>query len=210
MTGTEIAELFERLGRLVAATKQKAGDGSAWGYTFADGETHRYVIRGLKSHAEAEDSTFNLIIWIWNAKDHLKRRAEASGQDTQMVEDAVNADPVLPICADLANHLKHGELKRSRSGLYPRLGPVSFEAPQGAVGSLIFRAFEVEVMIADANLVEFRLPIIDQTGAELGDAFECAARGLAALERLKARIEEGKLIGRSRRPVTQASERLRY
>ncbi len=128
-------------------------------------------IRGLKSHAEAEDSAFNLIIWIWNAKDHLKRRAEASGQDTQMVEDAVNADPVLPICADLANHLKHGELKRSRSGLYPRLGPVSFEAPQGAVGSLIFRTFEVEAMIADANLVEFRLPIIDQTGAELGDAY---------------------------------------
>jgi hypothetical protein len=65
----------------------------------------------------------------------------------------------------------------------------------------IFRAFEVEVMIADASLVEFRLPIIDQTGAELGDAFECAARGLAALERLKARIEEGTLIGRSRWPV---------
>jgi len=201
MTGTEIAELFERLGRLVAATKQKAGDGSVWDYTFADGETHRYLIRGLKSHAEAEDSAFNLIIWTWNAKNHLKRRAESSGQDTQMVEDAVNADPVLPICADLANHLKHGHLKRSRSGLYPCLGSVSFEASQGAVGSLIFRAFEVEVMIADASLVEFRLPIIDQAGAELGDAFECAARGLAALERLKARIEEGTLIGRSRLPV---------
>ena len=55
MTGTEIAGLFERLGQLVAATKQKAGDVSAWDYTFANGETHRYVIRGLKSHAEAED-----------------------------------------------------------------------------------------------------------------------------------------------------------
>ena len=181
MSGTEIAELFERLGRLVAASKQKVGEGSAWDYTFADGETHRCVIHGLKFHAEVEDSAFNLLIWIWNAKDYLKRRVEASGQSSQIVEDAVTADPVLPICADLANRLKHGELKRSRSGLYPRLGAVSFDAPQGAIGSFTSRAFEVEVAIADPNLVEFRLPMIDQTGADIGDAFQCAARGLRPL-----------------------------
>lgn len=189
MTGVAIAELFERLGRLVAATRQKAGEGSTWDYTFPDGETHRYVIRGLKSHAEAEDTAFNLLIWVWNAKDYLKRRAEASGQDAQIVEDAVTADSALPICADLANRLKHGELKRSRSGSYPRFGVVSFRAPQAAIGSLTFRAFEVKVAIADPTLVEFRLPVIDQAGAEIGDAFEYAARGLEALERLKARLE---------------------
>lgn len=190
MTGAQITELFERLGRLVAATKEKAGEGSAWDYTFPDGETHRYVIRGLKSHAEAEDSAFNLVLWVWNAKDHLKRRAEASGSDAQIVEDVVNTDPALAICADLANRLKHGELKRSRSGLYPRFGVVSFEAPQAAIASLTFRAFEVEVEIADPNLVEFSLPVIDQTGAQVGDAFQYAATGLASLERFKVQIEK--------------------
>ncbi|MDE2060609.1 MAG: hypothetical protein KGL31_04460 [candidate division NC10 bacterium] len=190
MTETQIAELFERLGRLVAATKQKTGEGSSWNYTFPDGETHRYVIRGLKSHAEAEDSAFNLLIWIWNAKDYLKRRADIRGQNAQIVEDVVNADPALAVCADLANRLKHGELRCSRSGWYPKFGVMSFTAPQAALGSLTFGAFEVAVEIADPSLVEFNLPVIDQSDAEVGNAFEFAARALSALEQLKARIEE--------------------
>ena len=62
MTGSEIRELFERIGRLVAAAEQKSGDGTAWEYTFPDGETHRYVICGLKSHPEIEDTAYNLLI----------------------------------------------------------------------------------------------------------------------------------------------------
>jgi len=193
MTGRRIADLFERLGRLVTATKQKAGEGSSWSYTFPDGETHRYVIRGLKSHAEAEDSAFNLIIWIWNAKDHLIQRANTRGQDSRLVEDAVNADSALPVCADLANRLKHGQLRWSRSGRYPSFGVMSFTGHQASIGSLTFRAFEVEVQIADPSLVEFSLPVIGQDGAEIGDAFELAGRAVSALEAIKARIEKGGL-----------------
>ena len=39
MTGEEIAELFEQLGRLVAATKKLAGDGTTWDHTFSNGHT---------------------------------------------------------------------------------------------------------------------------------------------------------------------------
>lgn len=189
MTGTQISKLFERLGRLVEATKQNAGEGSSWEYTFPDGETHRYVIRGLRSHAEAEDSAFNLIIWIWNAKDYLKRRAKAHGQNAQAIEDIVTADSALAICADLANCLKHGGLNQSRSKRYPKFGVMSFAAPQTAVGSLTFRVFEVEIEIADPSLVKFSLPVLDQSNVEMGDAFEFAARALSVLEQLKARIE---------------------
>jgi len=190
MTETDITKLFERLARLTAATQQKVGDGTVWDYTFPDGETHRYVIRGLKSHAEAEDSAFNLLIWIWNAKDYLKRWAESHGKDAQVIENAVNGDEALVVCADLANRLKHGELKPSRSGRYPRFGVVSFEAPQAAIGSLTFRAFEVEIDIANPILVEFHLPVVDNGGVRIGDAFEYAARGIAALERIRKSIED--------------------
>ena len=149
------------------------------------------MIRGLKSHAEAGDSAFNLIIWIWNAKDYLKRRARARRQRPQIVEDAVNADSALAVCADLANRLKHGELRSSRSGRYPTFGVVSFTGPQASIGSLTFRAFEVEVEISDPGLVEFSLPVIDNNGAELGDVFDVAGQALATLEELKTRIEEG-------------------
>ena len=189
MTEAAITQLFERLGRLTAATRQKAGNGTAWDYTFPDGETHRYVIRGIKSHTEAEDSAFNLLIWVWNAKDYLKRWAESNGKNTRLVEDAVTANTALAVCADLANRLKHGEVTRSRSARFPRLGVVSFEAPQAALGSLTFRAFEVEMEIANPALVEFHLPVADNTGGEMGDAFEYCGKGIEELERLRAAIE---------------------
>ena len=190
MTGAEIATLFERLGRLVAATKQKAGDGTAWDHTFPNGETHRYVIRGLKSHAEAEDSAYNLLIWAWSAKDYLKKRAEALGRNGRAVEQAVNNDPDLAICADPANRLKHGSLDRgSRSGLNPRFGQVSFRAPQTAVGSLTFRAFEVEAQIEDPSQVDFLLPVLNNAGEEIGDAFVYAQTAILALERMRDGIE---------------------
>ena len=189
MTGSEIRELFERIGRLVAAAEQKSGDGTALEYTFPDGETHRYVIRGLKSHAEIEDTAYNLLIWIWNAKDYLKRRAVTLGKDGRSLEKAVNIDVHLPLCADLANRLKHGELRQSRSGHHPRPGKISFAAPQASLGSLTFRAFEVELQMANPSLVQFYLPVFDHAGEQIGDAFDYAAGGVAALERLRDEVD---------------------
>lgn len=189
MTGMRIADLFERLSRLVAATKQNAGNGTSWQFTFPNRETHTYSIRGLKSYAEAEDSIGNLLIWIWSAKDYLKQRALALGGDGQLVEKFVDADSTLPICADLANRLKHGGLNRSRSGLYPILGKVSFNAPQAAIGKLVFGALEVEVQIADPSQVEFFFPVFDDKGNVIGDASEYAEKSVAALEILRDKIE---------------------
>lgn len=56
-------------------------------------------------------------------------------------------------------------------------------------GSLTFGAFEVEMAIADPALVEFHLPVVDNGGILMGDAFEYAEGGVAALERVRARIE---------------------
>src|SRR5262245_31680928 len=87
MTEANITELFERLARLMAATKQHAGNGTAWNCILPNGETHRYIIRGVRSHADAEDSAFNLFIWIWNARDYLKQRAEVNGKNPSIIEN---------------------------------------------------------------------------------------------------------------------------
>lgn len=189
MTGADIKDLFDRLGRLVAVTAQRAGGGTTWDYTFPDGKTHRYVISGLKSHAEAEDSAFNLLIWIWSSKNYLKRRAKALGKNPRMVEQDFNSDPHLSICKKLANDLKHGGLTQSRSQKHPRLGKLMFKVPLEALSSLTFQAFEVQAEIANPDAVEFYLPIVDQAGKEIGDVFDYAARGLAALEKLRDKIE---------------------
>ena len=190
MNNNEIAELFNRLGRLVSASKNNSGDGMEWDYTFPNGETHRYVIKGLKSHADAEDSAFNLLIWIWNAKDYLKKRAELIGTNGRVIENTINDDVNLLICGDLANRLKHGRLDRqSRSGLNPRFGNISFEAQQAAIGSLTFRAFDVEIMIDDPSQVTYRLPVFNEQDEEIGDAFVYADKAIRTLERLRNKIE---------------------
>jgi len=120
----------------------------------------------------------------------MRRRAGTLGRVGSRVERAVDAERELAICADLANHLKHGGLDRgSRSRLNPRFGTVSFRAPQVAIGSLTFRAFEVEVQIEDPCLVDFLLPVLNDKGEEIGDAFVLAQGAILALERIRDEIE---------------------
>jgi hypothetical protein len=87
MKAERIAELFERLGRLSAAINQKAGTETSWTYTSPDGETQRYVVRGLKSHSEMQDSIFHLIVWIGSAKDYLKKWAKDNGKDPKTLDE---------------------------------------------------------------------------------------------------------------------------
>jgi len=185
----EIKELFDRLGRLVNSTAQKTGDTFAWQYTFENGETHQYIVHGLKSPKEIEDSVCNLLIWMWNVKDYLKHRAKSVGKNPQHVEDAVDEDKYLPVCADLANRLKHGSLNRSRSNLYPHLEEVRFEIPQSALKSLTILAFEVVIQVAEPNLVQFSQPVLDHSGEPIGDVFDYIKNGIATLEKIRDEIE---------------------
>jgi len=189
MTGEEIKRLFNRLERLVEATQQKSGEGTTWVVTFPDGETHHYIFRNIRSLEKVEDDVSNLFLWLWNAKDYLKHRAKTRGLDHNFVEQAVNNDPCLCICADLSNRLKHSRRDYSRSGKFPRLGRLKFTAPQSIFRSITFRAFEVDLDINDPSGLEFQMPIIDKTGNEIGDAFEYAATAIRMFETLKNEIE---------------------
>jgi hypothetical protein len=190
MNSSEIQKLFNRLARLSEATQNKAGGKTAWDYTFSNGESHRYIFRNIKSHEEVEDNIFNLYIWIWNAKDYLKNRAKSKGRDPKYIERVINDDPLLQICADLANWLKHAKLKKSRSGKFPKLGSVKFTAHQSTIKSIIVRAFEVDIEFANPDGVEFKIPILDKADNQIGDAFEYAEEAIHRLEKLREKIEQ--------------------
>lgn len=189
MTSEEIQWCFKRLARLVKATQQKSGDGTTWDFTFPNGETHRYIFRNIKSFEQVKDNVIDLLIWLWSAKDWLRKRAATKGRNHNFVERVVNNDPHLRLCADLANGLKHGGLEHSRTDKFPRLGEVRFTAPQSVFRSITFRAFEVDMDINDPRGVEFQMPIIDKAGNEIGDAFEYAAAAIRRLETLRDEIE---------------------
>ena len=192
MTRAEIDKLFERLARHAKATKRHGGEGSAWQCTLPNGEVHTYGMVGVRTHAEAMDSAENLIKWIWDSKDYLKKRAESVGKKGARIEEYVNQNIFLSVCADLANGLKQGGLDKSRkprSQMSPRLGEVSFTFPQAAIGSLVFGDHHVAVNVSDPDKVEVKLPILAENGDLIGDAFDFAYQAIQALEKLRNEVE---------------------
>jgi hypothetical protein len=147
---------------------------------------------GVRTHAEAMDSAENLIKWIWDSKDYLKKRADIVGINGARIGEYVNQNTFLSVCADLANGLKHGGLDKSRkprSQMSPRLGEVSFIVPQAAIGSLVFGDHHVAVNVSDPDKVEVRLPILAENGDPIGDAFDFAYQAIEALEKFRNEVE---------------------
>lgn len=184
-----VAKLFDRAAHFSKVATAFGGSGCSWSYTFTDGETHRYVLSGIKSPEQFEDEILTLAIWLWSLKDHLKGRSKTLGKNPQEVEAYASADPYLPLCADLANAAKHGELTSSRSRRWPRLGRLHYEIPQEAMRQITFRAFEVETDIAHPELVTLELPILDSAGEKIAEALQLLAGALAAWERFSQELE---------------------
>lgn len=163
--------LTEAIGRQFSLAGSCAGDGDEWTYRGPDGVETHYKFFGIKSAQEWTTDLLGAVVWLWNAKDWLKR--EAHGGE---VEAYVNSTPVLQLCGDLANLTKHGE-HRNRSGLDPRLGEVRFEIEQFNIKQLALTkpdsrgAFsEVSIAFQDPAKVDFRLPVLNGAGDVIGEA----------------------------------------
>ncbi len=187
----DIDNLLQRMTRLSRALEVKAGEGTEWKYTFPDGETHTYRFKNLRPPEQIEDDAFHLILWIWSSKDYMRELAVESGRSAQYVEDVAKKDPHLPMCADLANLLKHGKLTSSRTGRFPRFRRCHFEVPGKAVRELTIGPFTVELDVSKPELVEISIPVEDRNGRLMGDALEYARKGIARWEQLYRELKSG-------------------
>ncbi|RLE44683.1 hypothetical protein DRJ25_06480 [Candidatus Woesearchaeota archaeon] len=169
MKSENIKKLFGRIDRIKNRLGIKCGVGTSWVCSFENGEIHKYTLKGVKFPEEIEDDIASAFIWLWSIKDNIKKMCK----DDQWVEAQVNSNPYLCICADLANALKHGGLDRkSRSGKNPMLGKLKYKIPQAAIKELSFGASTVGIDINNAHLVEWGMPILDDSSNSVGDAFE--------------------------------------
>ena len=125
MNANDVQQLFDRLGRFAEKIKVKKGDGYQWDYTFPDGVETTYILRNIRNLNDIEDEITSYFIWVWNLKDYLKGLSKFIGRDPKEIESFVNSDNSLTICADIANRLKHGDLNKSRSSLFPTLGKLN-------------------------------------------------------------------------------------
>lgn len=194
MTLADLQGLFARVTRIAVALGEKAGPGTSWDYTFPDGSTTTYEITNVKAPEELQDQFANLAVWAWAIKDYLKSLAPKLGTTPQAIEDYVNQDPALPLCADLANLLKHGALKVSRSGLWPAIVRPSYvikydrTAAATPIKSILFTSGGVTFDVADPALVEIRFEVKARSGASLGDGLECVRAAISSWENLLGRF----------------------
>ncbi len=158
------------------------GPGTSWEFTFPDGITERYAITGVRPFEELEDDVESLFVWAWSLKDYIKTLTTEHGRDPEYVENLVNCTPALCIVADVANRLKHGTLTRSRSGHFPRLAPLQYSIPGGALKSLVFSSEGVTIEPADPQAVELSFSVLDRSGQVVGDAIVLLESAITELE----------------------------
>lgn len=189
MNVDRLNELRAKLFRLQRRLAAKDGIGSTWSAKTSDGTTHRYIINGIKSFDELTDEIETMFVWVWSFKDYLKAHARGLSKSDRWIEAEASADPILAVCADIANRLKHGELRESRSMKNPQLGKLTYSVPQEAMGKLTVRAFEVELDVSNAILVSFEMPVLDKQGRVIGDAFNFLESGAVRWEELLQKVE---------------------
>ena len=183
MTAEEFKKLFDRIKRIQEELSQKSGTGIDWDYTFPDGETHSYRIINVKKPEKIEDDVTHLFLWVWSAKDYIKERVRQKGGNENDIENIVNSDRDLSICADVANYLKHSVLKkRPRSGHYCSLGSVKYEIPQSSIKALKIGYRYVETDVSNPSEITFKMAIEDKHGNVIGDAFDCLEKAISKWE----------------------------
>ncbi len=180
---SDINRLFDRIRRLSSRLEKKEGAGCQWSYTFPDGLETTYILKNIRNLEEIEDDIANLFIWVWHLKDYLKALAEANGRSPQEVEDIVNSDRNLQVCADIANRLKHGLLRKSRSSSYPKLDRLRYEIPHTALSSITYSGQEIELNISKTADVLLSVAVLNKAGDEIGDGFKILAAALSRWEK---------------------------
>lgn len=104
-----------------------------------------------------------------------------------MIEDIVNNDPALRICADLANSQKHGGLDPSdkpRSGQNPAISPVKYSASSanGGIRSIAFGSDGLVVPEFDPEKTDITMEVRNDAGVVIGDALELLNRAVSRWE----------------------------
>ena len=171
MTISELKKLTQRIKDDLATLTDASGKGRLYEH-YDDGFSVNWQFENAASVQEVEERVEALAVWIWSLKDHLKQRLKNMGENERDVEDYVNQCRYLPICADIANHAKHGRLHSSRSGRFARLADGTMRIGSGmTLTSVQNKIADVIVNINDPDGVKYQIHIRDKDGKYMGDAF---------------------------------------
>jgi hypothetical protein len=188
MNITDLRGVLDRVNRLSERSKTIKGAGSSWSHIFDDGTETTYILNDVKPREELEDEILNVFIWLWNMKDYFKSVLKSRGDDPNKIEAHINLDERLTVCADIANGIKHGTLTISRSGLYPKLGELSYSVPGQSMKKLEFQGNEIEMEFKEFENILIKMPVLDINGNEIYQALPLVEHALNEWESIYASL----------------------
>ena len=178
MRATEFEKLSARIERLMKDARKKSGEHQAWDAVTSDGRPVKYEVRGIRSLDELEDTVATLFLWVWSYRDFLVNQAVTGGHSENSVHDRIYQEPDMRLCADIANTLKHEVLNRPRTAFRPILGNAVAELPQASVKAIHVYDGGVRTDVGDPTLVQFRVPVLSETGQEVAEGLDLLDRVL--------------------------------
>ncbi|MFA5794786.1 MAG: hypothetical protein WC980_06945 [Candidatus Brocadiia bacterium] len=171
-----IKELIEQLNRIKDRVQSNPKQNYSWLYEKEFQQ--EYSIGNIKNLAEHELDIQALIRYLGSFRDHLKNEVKSLGKNPQIVEAKVKKDKTLCIIIDLDNWLKHGELKRSRSGLFPKLERPGITAEQKDIEYITIQGNKIHSQLKDTNLIKPSTLVLSNNGVELGKAEDIALKAI--------------------------------
>lgn len=193
-------EVLLKIDRYFARLQERTGRGDKWTARCSDGREAVYEIEGVKPLRDWQDDLDDLLLDIWSIRNYLaKERGEEEGACGKkilgFVDPYVAGGPLTPgmalgLAFDLANRRKHPvpDPKKSHSKAFPGLSWVKFSLPQRALDRLSFGKEKVTVSVGDADLVRYRVDVLDQNGNRIADAEEVARLAMEQWKRVFAQL----------------------
>ena len=188
MTLADIQKLFDRISRILPSLEKKDGAGFSWESTWDNGDVTVYELTNVRSLDELGDDFSNLANWIWSLKDYIKKYCDIHGIPGERVEEFINQDSYLPLCADLANFFKHGSLNRSCSGLWPTKMTPSYSIKMNRreqifpLSGMKFGGNSVKFDIADPKLIEVKFEIKEKDDRPFPEGLNLLYQGITSWE----------------------------
>ncbi|MHC9244861.1 hypothetical protein [Aeromonas jandaei] len=154
-----------------------------WPENIVDFNNHSFIVNGIKPLIQVQDDIESAFVWCWSIKDLLIAELINTNPSIskEMLESEINKHSCLTYCSDIANGLKHGGLRKSRSGKFAQLAVVQSILVNSELVSVIYR-LEGKYFIVpkDRDCVKIKACVNDENGQFLLDAYKCLHESLIA------------------------------
>lgn len=138
---------------------------------YDDGSSVTWRFANVTSPQQIQSNVETAAIWLWSLKDYLKARLTYVNRNPQVVETYVNNSRYLPILADIANGVKHGNLNASRSGRFASIDECIIKmSTKSWTEAVPDGDADIQLIVEDPSLVSYKIRINDNNGRYMGDA----------------------------------------